>query len=117
MDFFTVPTATFDILYVLVFVHHARRRVVHLAVTRWPTAAWVVQQLREAFPFDEAPRFLIFDRDAKFSTAVVAAIRSFGIQPSQTAYRCKPFHEEAEEVKPEFMRTTFGGPRAPALAG
>ena len=87
MDFFTVPTATFDILYVLVFVHHARRRVVHLAVTKWPTAAWVVQQRREAFPFDEAPRFLIFDRDAKFSTAVVAAIRSFGIQPSQTAYR------------------------------
>jgi putative transposase len=85
MDFFTVPTATFDILYVLVFVHHARRRVVHLAVTKWPTAAWVVQQLREAFPFDEGPRFLIFDRDAKFSTAVVAAIRSFGIQPSQTA--------------------------------
>jgi putative transposase len=85
MDFFTVPTATFDILYVLVFVHHARRRVVHLAVTKWPTAAWVVQQLRKAFPFDEGPRFLIFDRDAKFSTAVVAAIRSFGIQPSQTA--------------------------------
>ena len=41
MDFYTVPTATFDILYVLVFVHHARRSVVHLAVTRWPTAAWV----------------------------------------------------------------------------
>jgi putative transposase len=85
MDFFTVPTATFDILYVLVFVHHARRGVVHLAVTKWPTAAWVVQQLREALPFDEAPRFLIFGRDAKFSAAVVAAIRSFGIQPSQTA--------------------------------
>ena len=87
MDFFTVPTATFDVLYVLVFVHHSRRRVVHFAVTRWPTAAWVVQQLREAFPFDEAPRYLIFDRDDKFSAAVVAAIRSFGIRPSMTAYR------------------------------
>ena len=96
MDFFTVPTATFDVLYVLVFVHHARRRVVHFALTPWPTAVWVIQQLREAFPFDQSPRFLVLDRDAKFSAAVVAAIRSFGIQPSQTAYRSpwqNPFAE------------------------
>ncbi len=53
-------------------------------------------QLREAFPFDQTPRFLVFDRDAKSSAAVVAAIRSFGIQPSQTAYRSpwqNPFAE------------------------
>ena len=87
MDFFTVPTATFDVLYVLFFIHHDRRHVLHFGVTRYPTAAWVIQQLREAFPCDQAPRYLIFDRDSTFSLAVMAAIRSFGITPSRTAYR------------------------------
>jgi len=87
MDFFTVPTATFDVLYVLFFIHHDRRRVLHFGVTRHPTATWVIRQLREAFPFDEAPRYLIFDRDSTFSRAVIATIRSFGITPSPTAYR------------------------------
>ncbi len=87
MDFFTVPTATFDVLYVLFFIHHDRRRVLHFGVTRHPTAAWVIRQLREAFPYDEVPRYLIFDRDSSFSQAAIAAIRSFGITPSPTAYR------------------------------
>ena len=72
MDFFTVPTATFDVLYVLFFIHHGRRRVVHFGVTRYPTATWVIQQLREAFPYDEAPRYLIFDRDSTFNQAPIA---------------------------------------------
>jgi len=54
-DFFVVPTATYRLLFVLVIIAHERRRVVHVAVTDHPTAAWTAQQLREAFPWDEAP--------------------------------------------------------------
>jgi putative transposase len=62
-DLFVVPTATYRLLFVLVMLAHDRRRIVHIAVTAHPTAAWTAQQLREAFPWDEAPRYLIRDRD------------------------------------------------------
>ena len=61
-----VPTATCRLVFVLVILAHERRRVVHVAVTEHPTAAWTVQQLREAFPWDRAPRFLVRDRDQAF---------------------------------------------------
>ena len=64
IDFFTVPTATFRVLCVFVVLAYDRRRVVHLNVTAHPTAAWTAQQLREAWPDDTAPRFLLRDRDA-----------------------------------------------------
>lgn len=57
-DFFVVPTATCRLLFVLVILAHERRRIVHVAVTDHPTAAWTAQQLREAFPWNEAPRYL-----------------------------------------------------------
>ncbi len=63
IDFFTVPTATFRVLFVLVVLAHDRRRVLHFNVTEHPTSAWTAQQIREAFPEDRAPRFLIRDRD------------------------------------------------------
>ena len=66
-DFFVVPTATCRLLFVLVILAHERRRVVHVAVTDHPTAAWTVQQLREAFPWEWAPRFLVRDRDCAFN--------------------------------------------------
>src|SRR3984893_12489386 len=67
MDFFTVPTITFGVLCCCFFViSHDRRRILHCNVTNHPTRLWTVQQLREAFPFESAPRFLIFDRDAKY---------------------------------------------------
>jgi putative transposase len=87
MDLFTVPTASFGILYVFFVIHHARRRVLHFGLTGYPKSAWVIQQLREAFPHDEAPRFLVFDRDSTFSEAVMATIRSFGIEPKRTSFR------------------------------
>jgi len=62
MDFFTVPTITFGVLYCFFVIAHDRRRILHFNVTRHPTSLWVVQQLREAFPFESAPRFLISDR-------------------------------------------------------
>src|SRR5881628_1523155 len=60
-DFFVVPTATYRLLFVLVLLAHDRRRIRHVAVTAHPTAAWTAQQLREAFPWDEAPRYLLHD--------------------------------------------------------
>jgi transposase InsO family protein len=65
-DFFVVPTATGAVLFVLVMLAHARRRIVRIAVTAHPTAAWTAQQLREAFPWDEEPRYLLHDRDDAF---------------------------------------------------
>ena len=72
MDFFSVPTVTFRVLQVLLVIRHGRRDVARCAVTTIPTAAWVAQQLREAFPFDSAPRFMIFDRAAIFAAGVTA---------------------------------------------
>jgi transposase InsO family protein len=64
MDFFTVPTVTGRVLFVLGLLAHPRRRVVHVAITEHPTAAWTAQQIVEAFPDDTAPRWLLRDRDA-----------------------------------------------------
>lgn len=64
MDFFTVPTITFQVLYGFFVLAHDRRRILHCNVTAHPTSAWIVQQLREAFPFEAQARYLIFDRDA-----------------------------------------------------
>jgi putative transposase len=89
MDFFAVPTATFRVLYVWFAIRHSRREIVHWSVTESPTAPWVVQQLREAFPFDGAGgrlRHLVLDRDTIFSAAVVAAIASMGLEPTRTSY-------------------------------
>jgi putative transposase len=66
VDFFTVPTIRFQILYVLLALAHERRRIVHFAVTADPTAEWTAHQLREAFPWDSAPQYLLRDRDRIF---------------------------------------------------
>ena len=83
MDFFTVPTATFRVLYVFFVIHHARRTVLNIRVTEHPTGAWIIQQLREAFPFDSAPLYLIFDNDKKYGTDVLAVIEHLGIRRRQ----------------------------------
>ena len=87
MDFFTVPTATFRILYVWFAIDHARRRILHFDVTDRPAAVWVVQQLREAFPHDSAVRHLICDRDTIFSGQVISTAAALGLRPARTAYR------------------------------
>ncbi len=86
MDFFTVPTITFGALYCFFVISHNRRRIVHFNVTKHPTSLWIVQQLREAFPFESAPRFLIFDRDAKYGLEVPAAVRSLRVIPVRTSF-------------------------------
>jgi len=64
MDFFTVSTISFKILYVYFIIDHARRKIVHVNVTEHPTTEWVIQQFKDAFPFESAPKYLIFDRDS-----------------------------------------------------
>ena len=80
VDFFTVPTATFRVLFVFVVLLHERRRVVHVNVTAHPTAAWTAQQLREAWPWDSASRFVIRDRDGIYGPDVQATMRAMGIE-------------------------------------
>ncbi len=87
MDLFTVPTASFRLLYGFFVIEHGRRHIVHFNATFHPTSLWVMQQLREAFPYDTAPRYLIFDGDAIFSPAVVEFIRAMGTKPIRTSYR------------------------------
>jgi len=85
-DFFVVPTATYRLLFVLVLLAHDRRRIRHVAVTAHPTAAWTAQQLREAFPWDEAPRYLVHDRDHAFDRVGTTA-QAMGIEEVLTAPR------------------------------
>ena len=87
MDFFSVPTLSFGVLYCFFVIAHDRRRILHFNVTRHPTSAWVIQQLRETFPYDSAPKYLIFDRGAQFNEEVVESVKSFGIQPKRTSFR------------------------------
>jgi len=63
IDFFAVPTVTFRVLYVLLVLRHDHRRVAHFNVTTHPTAQWAAQQIVEAFPYEDTPRFLLRDRD------------------------------------------------------
>ena len=87
MDFFTVPTLTFGVLYCFFVIGHDRRKILRFNVTRNPNALWIVQQLREAWPYVPAHRFLLFDRDSKFGTDVISAVRDLGSQPTRTAFR------------------------------
>jgi transposase InsO family protein len=79
IDFFTVPTIRFHVLYVFLVLAHDRRRILHFNVTAHPTAEWTGQQLREAFPFDHLPRYLLRDRDAIFGEDFRAQVRDMGI--------------------------------------
>jgi transposase InsO family protein len=87
IDFFAVTTLRFQVLYVFVVFDHARREVLHLAVTPSPTMEWVIQQLREAMPFGEQPRYLFRDNDGIFGHGVRAFLISCGILEVRTAYR------------------------------
>jgi putative transposase len=86
-DFCVVASATFRILYVLVVMEHASRRIIHLNVTAHPTAAWTLQQLREAIPSDHRYRFILHDRDAIFSTGFDASVVRMGLEVIATPVR------------------------------
>ncbi len=78
IDFFTVPSATFRILFVFLVLRHDRRIVVHFNVTANPTAAWTAQQIVEAFPSDDAPRFLLRDRDSIYGHYFKHRVKNIG---------------------------------------
>jgi len=87
IDFFTVPTIRFQVLYVFLGLAHARRHVVHFNVTAHPTAEWTAQQLREAFPFDQIPRYLLRDRDKIFGATFRAQVKDLQIAEVLSAPR------------------------------
>jgi putative transposase len=80
LDFFAVPTVTCKVLFVLLILTHERRRVVHFSVTKHPTAEWTTQQVVDAFPWDEAPRYLLRDRDRVYGTSFRRRVRHMGIE-------------------------------------
>lgn len=86
IDFFTLPTITFRMFYCFFVISHKRRRIVHFNATRRLTSQRVLQQLREAFLFQSAPRYLILDHDAKYGMQVPVAARSLGMKPVRTSF-------------------------------
>src|SRR5258708_34286357 len=108
MDFFTVPTLTFGVLHCFFVIAHDRWRILHCNVTRHPSSLWVTQQLREAFPYDAASNYLIFDRAANFNEEV--------IRPGGELR----YHSQANQLpKPmaEGLRRTLGGKCKKRFAG
>ena len=85
LDFFTVPTVGFKVLFVLIVLAHARRKVLHFNVTEHPTAQWTAQQLVEAFPWDTAPKYLLRDRDAVYGAWFQRRAASLGLEQVLTA--------------------------------
>jgi len=85
MDFFTVPTATFRVLFVLVILSHSRREVLHFNVTASPSAEWTSQQVVEVFPWDTAPKYLLRDRDSIYGTFFRQRVANMGIREVITA--------------------------------
>jgi transposase InsO family protein len=98
LDFFTVPTATFRVLFVLVMLTHGRRRLVHLNVTEHPTAEWTARQLLEACALEEAPRYLIRDRDQIYGERFSRQAQTLGIQQAVIAPRSPWQNAYAERV-------------------
>jgi transposase InsO family protein len=84
-DFFTVPTATFKVLFVFIILAHDRRRIIHFNITEHPTAQWTAQQIVEAFPWDTAPRYLLRDRDSIYGAAFQTRVGNLGLEEVKIA--------------------------------
>jgi hypothetical protein len=87
IDYFCVPTISYKLIHVLVYLSHERRKIIHFNVTSNPTSEWAVQQLKNAFYEDEIPKYLIRDRDSKFGNLFKQSVSDFGINEIVTAYR------------------------------
>ncbi len=98
LDFFTVPTATFRILFILIILSHDRRRILHVNVTKHPTAAWTARQLLEACGLEDEPRYLLRDRDAIYGEEFHRQAAALEIKEVTTASRStwqNPYAERA----------------------
>src|SRR3981081_3476920 len=112
MDLFVAPTIGFDLLYVLVIVRLERRKLVWINVTPHPTAEWIARQVTEAFPWAEAPRYLIRDRDRVYGAAVTPRLRAMGIRdkpiapvsPWQNGFRRKIDRIDPSRVRRPYCR-------------
>jgi hypothetical protein len=94
LDFFVVPTVTYKVLFVLVILAHERRRIIHFNITEPPTAEWTAQQAVEAFPWEEAPQYLLRDRDRIYGAAFQQRVRNLGgvlrdFGDCEVTWRCK----------------------------
>lgn len=98
MDFFTVPTITFRMLYVFIIISHERRQIVHIGVTRHPTMLWVIQQLREATGFGVQPRYIVRDNDRIYGSGVPTFLKNAGIREIRTAFKSPWQNPYAERV-------------------
>src|SRR5215217_6640095 len=123
MDFLIVPTVGFRLLFVLVILRHERRRLISLSVTDHPTADWIARQLTDAFPWDEAPDYMIRDRDGCYGRAVTKRLAAMGIRDHPIAPR-SPWqngHAEVDRLDPPGMprshRRLRRGPSAPDPCG
>ncbi|MEH6948425.1 DDE-type integrase/transposase/recombinase [Bacillus sp. JJ634] len=98
-DFFTIPTLTFDVLYVLVIIDHQTRKIISFGVTYNPTAQWTIQRFRNATPYGEVPTYLIHDNDTIFRSKIFQRfLASSGITSKKTAYRSPWQNPYAERV-------------------
>jgi transposase InsO family protein len=98
MDFLIVPTVGFRMLFVLVILRHERRRLISLSVTAHPTADWIARQITDVFPWDEAPDYMIRDRDGCYGQAVTKRLAAMGIRDHPTAPRSPWQNGHAERL-------------------
>jgi transposase InsO family protein len=98
MDFLIVPTVGFRLLFVLVILRHQRRQLISFTVTTNPTAEWIARQITDAFPWNEAPDYLIRDRDASYGHAVTRRLAAMGIRDHPTAPRSPWQNGHAERL-------------------
>lgn len=108
MDFCVVPTVRFRLLDAWFASDHPRRRVLHVNVTESPTACWLIQQLRDAFPNEFSHRFLILANGAIFSGQVDGSIRELGLRPKRTAFRSPRQNGMAERFVGSVRRELLG---------
>ena len=101
-DFLTVVTARFQFLYVFVVMEVGTRRILHVNVTTHPTAEWTLQQFREAIPCEHDYRFVIVDRDTKFSEDLRRSVRAMGVR----VLRTPPFASQANGYCERLTGTT-----------
>jgi transposase InsO family protein len=104
IDFFTVPTATFRVLYVFFVLAHDRRRVLHFNLTEHPSAAWTAQQIIEAFPEDTAPGYMIRDRDGIYGEQFRRRVKNMGIEEVLTAPQSPWQNPYAERLVASFRQ-------------
>ena len=104
VDFFTLPTATFRVLFVFIVLRHDRRRIVHFNVTEHPSAEWAPQQIVDAFPWDSAPRYLLRDRDQIYGGYFDRRVAGVGVQQVLSAPRSPWQSPYVERLKSSIRR-------------